>query len=198
MTFDYQAIIKRAELKPFFDTSPGQYAELLQIKVTPAIVEPGAAVWRAICGYHIPDSGGNPNVYLSAINEAGIVELPQTTGRLMTFGWDWEGRRPWEPARPVKGDKGIGEPSANINLGKNQIATVWVIDDIPSDKIYNLRTDWPDALYHTSTFVCFKYTTGNTPTPPNPPLPPAGDYAKGFTDGIEHARQEIQKAVNEL
>lgn len=196
MAFDYQAIIKRAEVKPFFDTSPGQYADLLQIRVTPVIVEPGAAVWRAICGYHIPDSGGNPNVYLSAVNESGVVELLETTGRVMVFGWDWEGRRPWEPARPVRGDKGINEPSANINLGKNQIATVWVIDDIPSDKVFNLRTDWPDALFHTSTFVCFKYTTSSPPDPPPPP--PDNGYEQGLRDGIDYAKGEVQKVLDEL
>lgn len=195
MAFDYRAIIRRAEEKPFFDTSPGQYANLLQIRVTPAIVPSGAPVWRAICGYHIPSSGGNPNICLSAINEAGQVIIPSTTGQMMVFGWDWEGRRPWEPARPVNGDKGINEPSANINLGKGQIATVWVLDSIPSDKVFNLRTDWPDALYHTSTFVCFRYTTSDTPIPPDPP---SNDYERGLDDGVNLARDAILEALSDL
>jgi hypothetical protein len=170
----------------------------LQIKVTPAVVSPGEAVWRAICGYHIPQSGGNPNVYLSGITEDGQVIISQTTGQMLTFGWDWEGRRPWEPARPVKGDKGIDEPSANINLGKGQIATVWIIDSIPSDKVFNLRTDWPDALYHASTFVCFRYTTGNTSIPPTPLPDPTMDYNRGLEDGIEFVKNKVLKVLNDI
>lgn len=176
MPFDYRAIIRQAEAKPFFDTSPGQYDSLLQIKVSLADVPSGSLVWRAICGYHIPESGGNPNIYLSAINEAGEVITPKTTGEMVVFGWDWEGRRLWEPARPVNGDKDINEPSANVNLGKGQIVTVWVMDDIASDRVYNLRSDWPSAVYHTSTFVCFKLTsTGQTVTPPVDPPPVTED-----------------------
>jgi len=192
MAFDYRAIIKRAIAQPFFDTSPGQYAELLQIKVSAAIVLPGQPYWRAICGYHMTpaEAGGNPNVYLSAVNKVGQVEIPQTTGRLMVFGWDWEGRQPNQRHDPVKGDKGINEPSANINLGRNQIVTVWVEDTIPSDRVYNLRSDWPDALFHTGTFVCFQLTTSGTD--PLPPIPSTCDELRIENADLRHRLQTIE------
>lgn len=84
----------------------------------------------------------------------------------MIFGWDWEGRYPTQRHDPVRGDKGINEPFANINLGKNQIVKVWVEDSIPSDKVYNLRSDWPDALYHSATFVCWQLQIGIEEPPP--------------------------------
>lgn len=172
MSFDFQAIIKRAIAKSFFDTSPGEYADLLQIRVTPAIVADGQPYWRAICGYNMSNAegGSNPAEYLAAIDEKGVILRPPA--HMSVFGWTWEGRRPDEPARPVNGDKGANEPPANITLGKNQIAAIWVIDNIPSDTVWNLRTDWPQAVYHTSTFICWQRTImGKGPTPPVPPEP---------------------------
>lgn len=174
MAFNFQAVIKRAIAQPFFDTSPGEWADELQIKVTPAVVADGQPFWRAICGYNMSnkEGGSNPAIYLAAIDEEGVVVRPQSSKiKMSVFGWTWEGRRSDEPARPVNGDKGANEPPANITLGKNQIATIWVIDDIPSDQVYNLRTDWPQAVYHTSTFVCWQRSIkgGGTPIPPVPP-----------------------------
>jgi hypothetical protein len=196
MTFDYRAIIAHAMVAPFFDTAPPPWSLMLQIRVEQVSVPDGQPRWEAICGYHLPNSGGNPNIYLSAVNQAGIVEHPQTTGKLMMFGWDWEGRRPGQRHDPVKGDKPLSEPSANINLGRGQIATVWVEDSIPSDKVYNLRSDWPDAVYHSATFVCFRLVTG-TPPPPEPEPEPAVDCAD-LERRIEGAAALMRRALELL
>lgn len=209
--FDYKAIITRAMKQPFFDTAPIPWSEKLQIHVKPTMVEEGEKYWRAICGYHLPDSGGNPNIYLSAVDEKGAIIHSQTTGKMPVFGWDWEGRRPNENARPVNGDKPITEPSANINLGKNQIVEVWVQDSIPSDRVHNLRSDWPDAVYHSATFVCFQLSIAGKepqpspsmppepPPPTQPPLPPFGsEYEQGYRAGVIYAREKIRSLLNKL
>lgn len=215
MVFDYKAIIARAIKRPFFDTAPIPWSEKLQIHVKPTMVKDGEKYWRAICGYHLPDSGGNPNIYLSAVDEKGTIIHQQTAGKVPVFGWDWEGRRPNENARPVNGDKPITEPSANINLGKNQIVEVWVVDSIPSDRVYNLRSDWPDAVYHSATFVAFELSIAgnevqpppvppidpepNTPPPTEPSVPPYGsEYERGYRAGIVYARKRITEILNKL
>lgn len=172
--FDYKAVIAQAIKQPIFTEPPIPWTEKLRIKVKPAMVKEGERYWRAICGYHLPESGGNPNIYLSAVDEKGVIMHPQTAGRLMVFGWDWEGRKPNERNQPVVGDKQPSEPSANISLGKNQIVTVWVEDSVPSDRVYNLRSDWPGAVFHSATFVAFQLTVAGKetrPTPQPPPLP---------------------------
>lgn len=58
MSFRYLDIIKQALKEEFFDASPGQWSQLLQIKVDR--VETEGPHWRAICGYHVPDSGVIP------------------------------------------------------------------------------------------------------------------------------------------
>ena len=197
MAFDYRAIIARALVAPFFDTAPPPWSEKLQIKVERVNIPDGEPRWEAICGYHLSpaEGGGNPNIYLSAVNQAGIVEHPQTTVNLAVFGWDWEGRRPDQRHDPVKGDKPLSEPSANINLGRGQIATVWVEDSIPSDKVYNLRSDWPDAVYHSATFVCFRLATGGAVPEPEPPtVPDCADLQKRIDD----ARALLDLAVKIL
>lgn len=217
MTFDYKAIISRAIKQPFFDTAPIPWAEKLQIHVKPAMVKDGEKYWQAICGYHLPNSGGNPNIYLSAVDEKDRIIHQQTTQTVAVFGWDWEGRRPSERNNPVKGDKQPSEPSANINLGKNQIVTVWVEDSIPSDKVYNLRSDWPDAVFHSATFVAWKLTVAGTephpspiPEPPPKPIPeppppgpgpipdPDSEYREGLRDGLKYVVEQITQALNKL
>lgn len=191
MAFDFQAIIKRAIAQPFFDTSPGEWADELQIRVTPAIVADGQPYWQAICGYNMSneEGGRNPAIYLAALDEKGVIIRPPA--HMSVFGWTWEGRRPNEPARPVNGDKGANEPPANITLGKKQIATIWVIDDIPSDQVFNLRTDWPQAVYHTSTFICWQRTIKGSSTP-IPPTPTDCAKLQAEVDDLRHRLQTIE------
>lgn len=186
--FDYKNIIQRAIGQPFFDTAPSPWSELLQIKVEPANVPAGQSYWRAICGYHLPDSGGNPNIYLAAVDQQG-----QVIHNTIKFGWTWEGRRPNERADPVRGDKPPNEPPANINLGKYQIVTVWVDDVFDSDRVYNLRSDWPGALFHTATFVAWQLSVkGDAPKPPEPDPAPADEFTAGYKLALRRAIEAIE------
>lgn len=195
--FDYKAVVTRALQQPFFDTISPAYGPELVEKLRPRVklvagLKSGDWYWKAICVYFLTkeEGGGNPNIYLFAVNENGIVEHPETTGRAVCFGWTWEGRRPDEQARPVCGDKPTNEPPTNINLGRWQIASTWVIDSIPSETIENLRTDRPaEGIFHGATLAGFqkvRYTELGGPDNPPPidepedpadpidiPLPPA-------------------------
>jgi len=135
----------------------------------------GGARYRCIGVHHLtPDeNGGNHHVYLDVLDAQGkrVYGIP--------IGWDWVGRTPAEPARPVAVDKRAGEPGSNIGLGLGQIATVWVLGDGPSDRVYNLRTDHPDEAPgntrgHHSFYVVFQEgeaAPAPTPDPTPEPLP---------------------------
>jgi len=59
-------------------------------------------------------------------------------------GWTWVGRRGNEPARPFPLDKPPGEPMGNLPIFSGQIITVWIVDDIPSERVSGLHTLHPD------------------------------------------------------
>lgn len=187
--FNYRQIIVEALVRPVFSIPPAPYTDLLRMTVQPAVVSSGP-YWRAICAYHIPDVK-NPNIYLSAVSPQGVPIHLETTGDIAMFGWDWEGRKPNERAAPVRGDKQINEPSANINMGKGQICTVWVDDNLPSDRVKNIRSDWPSALYHSATFVCWQLTLAGT-APPPVDLPPVDASA------YEQLLSEHGRVLNQL
>lgn len=193
--FNYKEWAKQFQQANFFDTN-AEYPQL-NIKVDPAQVKPGQWYFKAIGAKHLnrEDGGGKTNIFLCALDNTGKV-LNAKNGTIMKFGWDWVGRRPDEQHPPVFGDKPDNEPPAHLSLGKNQLVSVAVIaPDTPSDVVRNLRTDWPDWVYHTPTFVCWKLTkAGEEPTPPTPE-PPAPEPGDEFDQGFQAGRTATLNAI---
>lgn len=185
------------------------------VRIEPVTVQPGQKYWRCIGVHHLTpeENRGNHSVFLDALDENGNREN-------IWIGWTWEGRRPDEPARPVKIDKPATEAGADIAMHAGQKVDVWAIgpnlyQTIAGDKVTNLHTGHPDEAPgntwgHHSFYVVWQWTTagsGPEPEPPDPPDPPdpaytiasrvvyditdsAGDFV-ARTDSLHTARQIV-------
>ncbi len=82
------------------------------------------------------ESGSKQYLYVDLVDQNG----QPVRGAAPLIAWTWEGRRPNEPAPPIRPDKPVQEAAANIALGAGQKITVWVQDgSILSDGAVNLQ-----------------------------------------------------------
>lgn len=143
------------------------------VKVLKIDASLGQKVWRCVLIHHLTgaENGGNHHVYVDLIDDSGkpLVNPSQM------LGWTWVGKRDDEPANDVRFDKAPPEPGANINLGKGQIASVWIKGGL-SDVVMGLRTDPPvadepgNSTFHHSTYVVFQRVMGGLKPPTPQPL----------------------------
>lgn len=82
------------------------------------------------------ESGSNQYLYVDLVDQNG----QPVRGVSPLIAWTWEGRRPTEPAPPIRPDKPAYEAAVNIALGAGQKIIVWVQDgSILSDGAVNLQ-----------------------------------------------------------
>lgn len=96
--------------------------------------------WHVISVYHMPqeENQGRHHVYVNVLDENGF----RAKDERLRIAQTWEGRKPEEAAPSALLDKPPGEAMGNIPIFPNQILTIWIEgDDLPSDKVKNLRTD---------------------------------------------------------
>lgn len=139
-------------------------------------VQAGETYWRVIGVYHLTpeENRSNHHIYLEALNQDG--ERMQTPPAWV--GWTWEGRQNHETAAPVPLDKPANEAGANIALGRNQVASVWILGrsanaSDKSDKVINLSTNHSDepaadgqlfnTIGHHSFYVVFQESIKDQP-----------------------------------
>jgi hypothetical protein len=108
-------------------------------KVPPDSHQPAASeLWRLLGVRLLTAAESSPSQYL-------YVDLVDPNGQpirgaVPLIAWTWEGRRPNEPAPPIRPDKPAQEAAANIGLNVGQKITVWVQDgSMLSDGAVNLQ-----------------------------------------------------------
>lgn len=116
MSFNHKIYIDK------YVNSPSNDAVTYGVNIDHAQAQEGEFYFRAIGIHHLlpHENSGNRNVYIDVIDENN----QRIKGALIN--WDWVGRQPHEPARPVMIDKPDNEPGANISIGSKQIISVWV------------------------------------------------------------------------
>lgn len=162
------------------------------VTITPAIVDPGQAYWRAVQVRHLTpaENRGRHHVFVDIVDAAGRP----VRNELLRIGWTWRGRRPDEPAPPQPLDKPLDEPAGNVDLAStNQVTTVWIADPVrPSDAVEGLHTKWPDELGpggetwnsmgHHSFYVQFQLTAADGSDPGGGGGDSGGDLSAAVAD----------------
>jgi hypothetical protein len=108
-------------------------------KVTPDNQgQSSSQLWRLIGIRQLTaaESSANQYLYVDLVDQNG----QPIRGAAPLIAWTWEGRRPNEPAPPIRPDKPAHEAAGNIGLGAGQKISVWVQDgNILSDSALNLQ-----------------------------------------------------------
>jgi hypothetical protein len=95
-------------------------------------------LWRVIGIHQLTpaEAGSSQYVYVDLVDQNGQV----IRGGTPLIAWTWEGRRPNEPAPPIRPDKPAHEAAANLSLGTGQKIAVWIQDSSrSSDGVINLQ-----------------------------------------------------------
>jgi hypothetical protein len=119
------------------------------------------------------ESSANQYLYVDLVDQNG----QPVRGAAPLIAWTWEGRRPNEPAPPIRPDKPAHEAAGNIGLGAGQKISVWVQDgNILSDSALNLQAAPAGATSGSASnprsfYVLFQRQN----LAPQPPVPEEGE-----------------------